>query len=195
MFGNKRKKYHLLADQELLQLYRETHKSIFFGIIYERYAYLVLGVCLKYVRDEAEAQDLCSKVFEELGEKIQKYSIENFKSWLYRLVKNECLQYFRKQKITFTREYEQLAQEDTPLDLIQKEKQLVQLEHALGNLKEQQQKCIRLFYLEGKSYTQIAAAEKLDLKHVKSAIQNGKRNLKLILIENDEFNEARSKEE
>lgn len=190
MFGNKRKKYHLLADQELLQLYRESNKSIFLGIIYERYAHLVLGVCLKYLKDEAEAQDLSSKIFEELGDKIKKYAIENFKSWLYRLVKNECLQYFRKHKFTFTSEYEQLAQEDTPLDLIQKEKQLVQLELALSTLREEQQKCIRLFYLEGKTYTQIAEAENLDLKHVKSAIQNGKRNLKLILIENDEFNEA-----
>jgi RNA polymerase sigma-70 factor (ECF subfamily) len=44
-----------------------------------------------------------------------------------------------------------------------------------------------LFYLENKSYQEVSDLLKLDMNQVKSAIQNGKRNLKLILIQNDEF--------
>ena len=41
--------------------------------------------------------------------------------------------------------------------------------------------CVRLFYLEDKSYREVAEATGFDLGKVKSAIQNGKRNLKLYL--------------
>ena len=39
--------------------------------------------------------------------------------------------------------------------------------------------CIKLFYLEDKSYQEIAIQTGWELKKVKSDIQNGKRNLKL----------------
>ena len=42
-------------------------------------------------------------------------------------------------------------------------------------------------YLEEKSYQQISAELNLSLMQVKSAIQNGKRNIKLQLEKQDEF--------
>jgi DNA-directed RNA polymerase specialized sigma24 family protein len=42
---------------------------------------------------------------------------------------------------------------------------------------------LRLFYLEQMSYEQVSAQTKLSLMEVKSAIQNGKRNLKNSLTE------------
>ena len=61
------------------------------------------------------------------------------------------------------------------------------LEKTIDELKEEQQTCIKLFYLEGKSYTEITEMLKLDIKKVKSAIQNGKRNLKIKLEGKNEF--------
>ena len=55
-------------------------------------------------------------------------------------------------------------------------------------LKDEQHACIRLFYLEEKSYQQVSDELKLPLSKVKSAIQNGKRNLKLLLEQHHEFN-------
>jgi RNA polymerase sigma-70 factor (ECF subfamily) len=39
--------------------------------------------------------------------------------------------------------------------------------------------CIELFYLKQKSYKEIEEETQLDLKKVKSHIQNGKRNIKI----------------
>ena len=66
-------------------------------------------------------------------------------------------------------------------DAAEKEAQLSMLERVLPELKLQQKLCIELFYLKGLSYEQIAEQEKLSINEVKSAIQNGKRNLKIIL--------------
>ncbi|MEZ4917135.1 MAG: sigma factor-like helix-turn-helix DNA-binding protein, partial [Chitinophagales bacterium] len=54
---------------------------------------------------------------------------------------------------------------------------------SLKDLKENQQMCLRMFYLEGMSYADIVEKTNYTLNEVKSNIQNGKRNLKIKLEE------------
>ena len=65
----------------------------------------------------------------------------------------------------------------------QKEEQYEALEKAIEMLNEEQKTCIRMFYLRSMSYQQIADATGYSLNNVKSFIQNGKRNLKIKLME------------
>ena len=77
---------------------------------------------------------------------------------------------------------------DHEVHLNQKEHDIFKiLDHALDQLNKEQQKCIRLFYLEKRSYNEIANITGMDLKKVKSHIQNGKRNLKKEIIKNGKF--------
>ena len=52
---------------------------------------------------------------------------------------------------------------------------------ALEQLSEEQKQCVNLFYLQKRSYAEISSATGFTLKQVKSYIQNGKRNLKMII--------------
>jgi RNA polymerase sigma-70 factor (ECF subfamily) len=61
------------------------------------------------------------------------------------------------------------------------ETKLEALEIALEELNEKQAICIKAFYLEKRCYDEISKLENLTLNEVKSHIQNGKRNLKMIL--------------
>lgn len=189
MFQRKRKKYRLLEDAELIALYKESRDKDAFAVLYERYGHLVMGTCMKYLKDEMEAQDLTSKVFEELGDKIVRHEIEYFKGWLYRLAKNECLMFLRKQKTRFlnSHQVELLEEGNTHEQPESREAQLTLMEKSLALLKSEQERCLRLFYLEDKSYQEVSDLLQISLNQVKSAIQNGKRNLKIILIQNDEF--------
>ena len=45
------------SDSELLQLFKETGKSDYFGELYNRYIPLLYGLCLKYLQEEEKAQD------------------------------------------------------------------------------------------------------------------------------------------
>ena len=64
---------------------------------------------------------------------------------------------------------------------IEKDKTLTAMAAALTQLNKEQQVCVTLFYLEKKSYQEIAEQTKFSLLQVKSHIQNGKRNLKLLM--------------
>jgi RNA polymerase sigma-70 factor (ECF subfamily) len=57
------------------------------------------------------------------------------------------------------------------------------LEDCIERLKEEQKKCIRQFYFDNRCYNEISADLDMDVKKVKSYLQNGKRNLKLCLEE------------
>jgi len=64
---------------------------------------------------------------------------------------------------------------------LEKDQLFTSMETALQQLNREQQQCITLFYFEKKSYQEITTTTGYTLMQVKSFIQNGKRNLKLIL--------------
>ena len=90
-----------------------------------------------------------------------------------------------RQHIVITEIKEQMAiapAEDLSLSLhIEKNRQLELMNESLKELSKEQQLCLTLFYLEKKSYQQITELTTFNLLQVKSYIQNGKRNLKLLL--------------
>ena len=188
MFGNKQKKYKLKTDEELVTLYKLDRSSLCIAVIYERYGHLVMGTCMKYLKNEVESQDITMQIFEELHSKLLKHEINYFKSWLYMVTKNECFMFLRKSKSQNTTDFsESYDVEQTIEDVQSKEKSLELLENAIEDLKPEQKRCVKLFYLEEKSYQQISAELNLSLMQVKSAIQNGKRNIKLQLQKQDAF--------
>lgn len=66
------------SDSELLQLYKETGKSDYFGELYNRYIPLLYGLCLKYLQEEEKAQDAVMQLFEDLLPKLSRYEIREF---------------------------------------------------------------------------------------------------------------------
>jgi RNA polymerase sigma-70 factor (ECF subfamily) len=53
--------------------------------------------------------------------------------------------------------------------------------NAINDLSEEQSTCINMFYLQKMSYQEIQQKTGYDFQQVKSYIQNGKRNLKILL--------------
>jgi RNA polymerase sigma-70 factor (ECF subfamily) len=179
-----RKKYSSLSDEDLILLYKKEKSNLIMDNIYKRYGHLLLAIAIKYVRNREEAQDIVMNLFEKLGDKIAKHDIQNFKSWLHTTLKNECLMHLRKtKKINSTTTIENLedvvSESDSEEFYNTKEKVFNQLESSLAELKNEQRKSVELFYLENKSYVEIAEILNISLNNVKSAIQNGKRMLKL----------------
>jgi RNA polymerase sigma-70 factor (ECF subfamily) len=173
------------TDNELVAEFSSTLDIQFAGELYNRYADLIYGVCLKYLKHPENAQDSAVAVFEELVAKIPKHTIENFKGWLYMLTKNHCLMRIRSGKKAHTVNIDaELMQSEDPTHLdgvLEKEENLVQLEYCMGELAIEQRQAVALFYIEGKCYNEISALTGIEWNKVRSYIQNGRRNLKLCI--------------
>lgn len=187
-------KYSSYSDNDLINVFLEKDDNNIVGILYERYGHLVLGLCIKYLKNKDEAQDAVIQIFTSLMKDLKKHKIEFFKSWLYVYSKNFCLMELRKRQSMLKKELELkenvhlIMDFSNPEHLNEKEKQIVIMEKALEQLNIEQKKCIDLFYLKNKSYIEIVDITGYTANEVKSHIQNGKRNLKLkmeILINED----------
>jgi len=187
MFSKNHHNYSSCSDEELLVRYKEKPNNNVLGEYYKRYGHLSFGVALKYLKNSADAEDIVMIVFENLPKKLINHSIHNFKSWLYSVVKNECLMKLRKKEYTSSEFEKELQSTNEIENVLLREEQLELLEQSIDELNEEQKVCIRLFYFERKSYQEISTTIQLEVKKVKSAIQNGKRNLKIKLEGHHEF--------
>lgn len=175
--------YKKLTDEELVLRYVERNEHLAFSCIYERYGHLVTGVALKYLKEMEAAKDATQQIFMKLLEDLKKYEVTYFKSWLYQVARNHCLMILRKNNPEVTAEIneESVEFEDDWHHKVKEDHFLTELENAIQDLKKEQRICIRYFYLQKMSYAEVARQTNYDLNTVKSAIQNGKRNLKIKL--------------
>ena len=100
------------------------------------------------------------------------------------VAKNHCLMKLRDRGGKVMKELSEhhaVATETNRQELIENEQTFDLLEEALEELHEEQRQCVILFYLKKNSYTQISERTGYSMMQVKSYIQNGKRNLKIIL--------------
>ena len=179
-----------LTDEELVHRYRNSHETVYVGELYQRYTHLVFGVCLKYMKDDARAEDATMQIFENLITDLKKHHVTAFKPWLHTVTKNYCMMEFRKtageQKHQTALKYEMGGIVENPLaphltvdeDEVDKEFVLEHLQGFIGELKEEHRTCIELFYLKGCSYAEVSTITGFSMNEVKSYIQNGKKNLK-----------------
>jgi RNA polymerase sigma factor (sigma-70 family) len=178
-------KYDSLSDEQLIGNYIGSGDNVFIGILYKRYGHLVLGTCIKYLKNKDDAQDAAIQIFTGLLGDLKKHKITYFRSWLYVYSKNFCLMWLRKRQSLLKKDLELRDNADLLMDsddvehLNKKEEQIGRLESAIAELNEPQKKCITLFYYHNKSYNEIVALTGYTGNDVKSHIQNGKRNIKI----------------
>ncbi len=183
-------KYNLnqLSDQELLLTYKTSGDNVYFGELYTRYRHLILGVCLKYLKRTEESEDAVMEIVEKLHLEIKKNDITQWKGWLYMVARNHCLMKLRKAglKVQYTDHVPESNQDADDLEDEQcKEFLLQSLEQKINLLKPNQKLCLQLFYLDEKSYKQIANETNFSINDIKSHLQNGKLNLKKMLLKID----------
>src|SRR6187399_305158 len=86
------------TDLELLKHFKESGDLRSWSTLFSRYASLVYGVSLKYLKDRDDAKDAVMQIFEKLILILKEHEVVNFKSWLYVTTRNHCLMQLRSKK-------------------------------------------------------------------------------------------------
>lgn len=173
------------SDEELIVLFQQSGDNQWLGVLLERHTLLLLGIAMKYLKDQVQAEDAVQQVFIKTITHFPQEPIQNFKGWLYILMRNYCFGILRNQHnihssdeaLAYLPANETKTQEEWMNDEIMRQ----QMEQALDALHPEQQLCIKLFYIEERSYKEIMERTNFSFEQVKSYIQNGKRNLKVAL--------------
>jgi RNA polymerase sigma-70 factor (ECF subfamily) len=64
--------YNHTSDQDLLQQYYDSRDNKLLGVLLQRYTMLLLGVCMKYLKNEEAAKDAVQQIFLKVIHELQR---------------------------------------------------------------------------------------------------------------------------
>ena len=187
-----KKKHKPESETDLLREYRRTGDLAILGKLYEPQMEMVFAIAMKYFREEEQAKDTVMQLFEELIPKLRQHEVENFKAWLGMVTRNYCLMELRKKTVEISNfdvkendeeqilsdNFMEIITSEHHADSLDLEHNLTKLEDCLKTLNLEQKKSVELFFMQEKTYQEVAQLTGFEVNKVKSYLQNGKRNLK-----------------
>lgn len=175
-------------DQKLIRAYKDNANKQALGRLFKAYMSLIFGLCMKYLKHTADSEDAVMGIYELIAEKLKTQRIDNFKSWIYVVSKNYCLDKLRKDKRDLTKQKEVYHMQSGvnlhPDEVNEDERRFNLLQQCMDQLPELQKRMIDLFYYQKISYQEITEQEQISWNQVRSNIQNGRRNLKKCIDSN-----------
>ncbi len=153
-----------------------------FENIYQKCFPMVLQMCLGFMKGDKDlANDLSQEVFINIWNAVDGFKGQStYKTWVYRITVNTCLQYIRKEK-----KKNKLSLEKVEHILVDESKdpntdQNQGLYRAIGKL-EELDRLIIMMVLEGQDYDTISGVLGIKPTNVRVKIHRIKKRLKKIL--------------
>ena len=187
------------TDDYLIQQFQNGDQDAFTHLVH-RHKQNVFRFVLSKVKDRELASDLTQDVFVKLFKAADLYqSTGKFRSWLFRMAQNICIDYHRKQQKASILSLHNKSGTDNELTLIdqiedettnpEKETEFTELqeviEQAFDSLPDKQRTALVLCQYHGMSYQEIASIQNVPVGTVKSRIHNALIKVRDFLKEND----------
>jgi len=152
--------------------------------LYERFAPGMHTVCLRYVRETAEAEDVLMKAFMKVFQNIKNFRAEgSLEGWIRRIIVNEALMYIRKNKNMYLEvDVEEAKQAHSIRADHLAEQDLLQL---IYELPIGYRTIFNLYAVEGYSHQEIAEMLNISEGTSKSQLSRARQILKQKIIQLD----------
>jgi len=135
------------------------------------------NICLRFVGNEVEAEDVMQESFMKAFTKIDTYEGKvSFGAWLKKIVINRSLDQLKKRKVKFEELNEKIPDEE-PVRIEISEIQMDKLKKAIQSLPDGYRVVLSLYLLEGYDHEEIAQI--LGITNVSSRSQYLRAKLKL----------------
>jgi RNA polymerase sigma-70 factor, ECF subfamily len=168
-------------DAALMLAFQGGDESAF-RTLFEKHGRAMVAFCNHFVRDGARAEELAQDVFLKVHRSAARYQpTARFKTWLYRIASNHCLNELRRGEYGARRDGEREGGEPTDPDSLQgpaATPEETALASALGSavqallarLPDKQRAAFVLARLEGLAYDEVADVLETTVPAVKSLV-------------------------
>ncbi|MDX5321427.1 MAG: RNA polymerase sigma-70 factor [Bacteroidota bacterium] len=151
-----------------------------FAKLYDRYRPILLGIALSYTGNKASADDLVQDVFEKLWLNRSSLAIEDLRAYLFGMIRNRSIDWYRKQKpdVSLEEAMNRLSDAENDAAIVEKEtgKQVEELIRALSP------QCRTVFLLvrfERMKYREVAELLSLSEKTVENHMGRALKALRI----------------
>ena len=148
--------------------------------LYERTSAKLYGICLRLLRDEAEAQDVLQEVYVTVWNKAISYDPARASAitWLATLARNRSIDRLRRRRAPtdgLENALEIADERPSSLDVLEQAEDALRLQRCLEQLEEKARSAIRAAFFDGATYPELAKREGIPLPTVKSWVRRGLR--------------------
>ncbi|MFN8353516.1 MAG: RNA polymerase sigma factor [Spirosomataceae bacterium] len=175
-----------LSDEELVKLFIETNKDVYFEYLYDRYADKVYRKCLSFVKDPAKAEDFTHDIFLKLVLSLNSYKEHaKFSTWLYSITYNFCVDKVRTakkvQEVELDDNFDSIDDSD---DSDLKEIEAQRLRDTLREVSPDERAILLMKYQEDLSIKDIADVLGVTESAVKMRLKRAKEKVRKLYLEN-----------
>ena len=176
----------MISDRELIKKSLQgDEKSL--ELLIKKYLKPIYSFSFNLLKDQQDAQDLTQEIFLKMWKNLKNFDEnQNFKSWLFKIAKNSCIDFIRKKKKFLVYNLETI--ENLPdLQLLLKEEAenkdlLEKIKIEIEKLSRKSKEILNLYYNFGFNFREIAQISGESINTVKSrhkrAIEKIKNSLK-----------------
>jgi RNA polymerase sigma factor (sigma-70 family) len=167
------------SDSDLLTRYAEHGDQSAFAAVMHRHLAMVLGVCWRVLRSQADAEDACQAVFLILAKKVNstcwRTSVAN---WLYATARNVALNARLASTRRTKREGAAAAPESVwPIDALTAREMAIAVDEELDKLPQRYREPLVLCYLEGLTRDEVAARLSVSTVTLKKQLERARKML------------------
>lgn len=174
-------------------------RNVRFESVYHEYKNLVFNVCLHYVLNREDAQDVAQEVFVKIHNNIHHYdpNTASLKTWIYRIAINQSLDFLKAKKtkrrfgfitsLFHPDSNEPIYDVAHPGIALEDKEALEGLLRIIYELPEKQKTAIILVKIENRPQKEVAEIMNLNIKAVESLLQRAKQTIEKKLKDREGF--------
>lgn len=149
-----------------------------FDRLYEKYRLPVYSICYRFLRNQADAQEVVLDIFTKIFNNIHKFREKSkFFTWTYRITVNACLSFKRAHRAG-SNAYDPV---DTSRPLDERVRMKIAIDNALISLPERQRSCFILRYYGGYTFREIGDIMRITSGAVKAHHHHAVKKLRELL--------------
>jgi len=173
-----------LTDEQLVALFIDTQKNLYFEQLYDRYSDKVYRKCLSFVKDDAKAEDFTHDIFLKLVLNLSSYKeTAKFSTWLYSITYNYCIDQTR-----ISKKYSEVGLDDNfdapdDDDAQMAELEAQQLNKAMQQILPEEKSILMMKYQDDLSIKEISESLDISESAVKMRLLRAKEKLRKVYLE------------
>ncbi|MFY7839652.1 MAG: RNA polymerase sigma factor [Lacibacter sp.] len=159
-----------------------------FKILYDRIAGKMYSLCLRYIKNQEDANDVFQDGCTRLYANLKNYRADGvFEGWVRRIFVTTCLDHLKKKELQLVEIDEQTPVKSSELSIVSR-LDLSDLFYKIKQLPDGQRVIFNLYMVEGYSHKEIAAMLNISESGSKSQFHRAKLSLKHILSNEQDAN-------
>jgi DNA-directed RNA polymerase specialized sigma24 family protein len=178
-----------LSDKELISRARKLRDQEAEGVLMERYSHLMVAVCLPYLNSGpgTAPEEVYPALLQRLGSSLQTQTIPKANEWIHYTIRAQQSQTDRNNPFfpsTESREQQQIETkiEKAATNLKEQQQLAAAMEDALEKLPAEEKYFLKEFYLNNKSFAELAGAKKYTIEKTRQILQQAKQKMASLLM-------------